>query len=276
MKKKLQQYVSALETLQKITETYQEISSGRIRRTKDYILHNRSFYDPLLEVYQVVNDIYFHVNHRPYRKKTNSKTLSLLLTSNTGLYGPINRSIFDLFLREESQSQNDLAVAGKLGKLWLEKAGFQRHYDYFDLEDALNLDSYNARKLLDHMFEYSEVKIYHGLFNNVISQTAKITKIAKPSLPDTQGKTLSFIFEPSIERVLEVFEKQLLGSFFTQVMLESNLAKNGSRMMSLDNANQNIRSTLDKIRSQSLLVKHRLMDKRQQEQAVALFAWRCL
>lgn len=275
MKKQVQQYTAALETLKTITETYQEIASMRMRKVKDSVLQNRDFYNPLLEIYQEVSNIYVQTNHKVFRQETNGKSLALLLTSNTGLYGPINRSVFDLFLDHETVAQNDLAVAGKLGKLWLEKAGFQRAYTYFDIEDTLNSEEAYIKKLFDYMVNYSEVKIYHGLFSSIVNQTAQITEVTKKFTPLAQGQpTLSFIFEPSIEKVLDNFEKQLLSSFFTQTILESNLAKNGSRMMSLDNASQNISLSLRKTRLQELIVKHRTQNKKQQEQATAFFARR--
>ena len=275
MKKQVQQYTTALETLQEIAETYQEIASMRMRKTKDSVLQNRGFYNPLLEVYQEVSDIYIQTNHKAFRQETNGRSLALLLTSNTGLYGSINRSVFDLFLEHEATSQHDLAVAGRLGKLWLEKARFQKEYTYFDIEDILNSEEAYIKRLFDYVVKYSEVKIYHGLFTSIVNQTAQVTELTKKFATVSQGEpTLSFIFEPSIEKVLDNFEKQLLGSFFTQTILESNLAKNGSRMMSLDNASQNISASLRKTKLQELILKHRMQNKKQQEQAGAFFVRR--
>ena len=275
MKKQVQQYTTALETLQEIAETYQEIASMRMRKTKDSVLQNRGFYNPLLEVYQEVSNIYIQTNHKAFRQETNGRSLALLLTSNTGLYGSINRSVFDLFLEHEATSQNDLAVAGRLGKLWLEKSGFQKEYTYFDIEDILNSEEAYIKRLFDYVVKYSEVKIYHGLFTSIVNQTAQVTELTKKFATVSQGEpTLSFIFEPSIDKVLDNFEKQLLGSFFTQTILESNLAKNGSRMMSLDNASQNISASLRKTKLQELILKHRMQNKKQQEQAGAFFVRR--
>ncbi len=272
MKQHMQQYKKALEALADIAETYQEIASMRMRKIKDSVLQNRSFYGPLLEVYQEVNSIYAQTNHKIYRQETNGKSMALLLTSNTGLYGSINRSVFDMFLENETKSQSDIAVAGRLGKLWLDKAGFQRNYAYFDMADNVTLEEPATRELFDHVVKYSEVKIYHGLFNSIINQTAQVTELTKQYPKQSrETTTLSFIFEPSIEKVLDKFEKQLLNAFFTQTILESNLAKNGSRMTSLDSANQSIDASLRKIKLQELTAKHRTQNKKQQEQTMASF-----
>ncbi len=275
MKQKLHQYTTALETLQQITETYQEIASVRMRKAKDAVLQNRDFYNPLLEIYQNVSNIYFQLNHKTFRQETNGRSLALLFTSNTGLYGSINRGVFDLFMKTQADSQSDLAVAGRLGKIWLEKAGFQKQYTYFDIEDNLNSEEAYINRLFTHIVKYAEVRIYHGLFNTIVSQTPQLTELTKKFTAVVSDRpTLSFIFEPSIDKVLAIFEQQLLSSFFTQTIMESNLAKNSSRMMSLDIASQNIKMSLHKSKLQKLLIKHRLQNKKQQEQAMAFFSRR--
>lgn len=73
------------------------------------------------------------------------------------------------------------------------------------------------------------------------------------------------MFEPSLEKILEFFEKQIFASIFEQTMRESQLAKTASRLTTLDTASENIIKKLSIVTSEKNRTFHRQQNKKQLE-----------
>src|SRR3989344_4940029 len=77
--------------------------------------------------------------------------------------------------------------------------------------------------------------IFYEQFNNVISQSPIVTNISGDPLPwEKGGPQAKYFFEPSLEKIMEFFEKEIFASIFQQTIFESELAKFAARMVSLD------------------------------------------
>lgn len=266
--------IKDLEAFQEIANTFQQVASMRMRKIKDTVIQNRSFYQSLSHIYLETYLAYFKVNKTLYNKNGNGKSAAVLLTSNTGLYGNVVKDVFDKFIKDHAQSQAELVVVGRLGKMWLNTLEIKKPFKYFDLHDGTdNLDA-GIKAIFDYIADYSEVSVYHGIFRNIVEQEPKITVITqKPEVKKDEEQTLSFLFEPSIDKVLENFEKQLLYSFFDQSVSESSLAKFGSRMISLDSASQKISKTRSSMQMSAIKMKHQKQSKRQLEQISGATLW---
>ncbi len=269
--------IVSLESLRDITYTYQQIASMRMRKIKDSVIQDRDYYRPLMEVYHEVEKIYSETYHRAFKQNANGKSLAIFISSNTGLYGSVVREVFDLFVKDHAKSSFDIAVTGRLGKRWLDALNISKPYEYFDLPDDAGKEDAPIKVIFELLTQYSEVWVYHGFFANIANQPPKITKITQNFSTEVHGQqTLSFLFEPGIEKVLENFEKQLLYSFFDQSIYEASLAKHGSRMMSLDLAGQSIDKVVESTRYARIKYKHYRQNQSQMEQNIAFVARRTL
>ena len=271
-KKEVKNQIENLQTIQNITDVYQQVAAMRMRKVKDGIINNRSFYQKLLEIYLETQGCY-QKTARPdrkyvteYSKNANGRSVAVLLSSNTGLYGSVIRDTFERFVGDASKSNDDLVVVGQLGRNWFQVLTPKKPFKYFDLADGTdNLDA-QIKQIFKFISKYSNVTIYHGLFKSIVEQPVKVTKITQQIEQENTGtQTLSFLFEPSIERVLQTFEEQLLYSFFDQSVYESALSKYGSRMLSLDSATQNVSKVLAQTKLMSTKMRHRLQNRKQLE-----------
>lgn len=266
--------IMSLQTLKDVTYTYQQVAAIRTRKIRDAVIQTRDFYNQLSKVYLETTNTYAQSYKKPFRANTNGKRVAILVSSNTGLYGDIIKSTFNLFATNHANDDAELIVTGRLGRKWLELLNLSKPFKYYDMPDGPgDLDSV-IREIFTAIIDYDEVLVYHGLFNNIASQTPKVTIITqKPTSENVVGQTLSFIFEPSIDKVLDTFEKQLLYSFFDQAVNEANLAKFGSRMMSLDKASDNISKKLELYQTSLIRSKHLNQNKKQLEQTCANVFW---
>ena len=91
--------------------------------------------------------------------------------------------------------------------------------------------------------------------------------------PDGKQIAKHYLFEPSFEEIVKVFNGEILASIFEQTLHESQLAKFASRMLALDRSEDNIEKRLVKIRLEEVRLSHRLQNKKQLSTMSGLTLW---
>jgi ATP synthase F1 gamma subunit len=281
-RRQLIQEMASLKNMQEIIGAYEEIAAMRMRKVKKSVLQNRDFLSGLNNIYQRVWYTYEITKHIKGSKKftslisTNKKTVSILLSANTGLYGDIIKKTFNLFLKNIQNSATDILVVGKIGKQQLEAALPGVDYKYYEISDtSVNRDALNP--VLDMILKYTNIVVYHGIYVSVLNQNAVRTYVTGQAVnikESTASNELKCLIEPNVENVAAFFEKQILASIFEQSVFESSLSKFASRMTSLDMATENIQGYIKKQQFQMLKFKHMQNNTRQQERLSGLVLWK--
>lgn len=280
--------IEDLESLQVLVETYQEIAAIRMRRVKDSVLKNREFLSGLNSIYQQVKASYRKEVKELLRKKRkgkpknaqgivkrNGKTVSVLLLANTMLYGGILRQTFRRFIEGIKNSKTDVVIVGKVGLQFYKEAGLTNQYKYFDLSDSGG-DEKAMWEIIKHIVQYEKVMVYHGRFENMLTQNAVVDSISGDISEESTSTAdnVRCIFEPTLEEVLEFFETEILGSIFEQTVLESNLSKFASRMISLDSATVSIKDSLEDALFNRQRIKHYDFNRKQLGALSGMSLWR--
>lgn len=281
-KKELSAEIEYLSTLKNIMETYEEIAASRMQRIRSSVLQGRDF------VFEI-NTIFQHVKHSYKRQvetlmkkrknkdplkfsflSRNGKILYVLVSANTGLYGNIIRRTYEAFLEHYRRQKADIAIIGKLGVQYFRQDFPKTSYTYFDFPDT-SIDEESLKKITQFLIQYQQVIVFYEQFLNVVSQEPIATNISGDQLPWEQtGPEIKYLIEPSLEKVLQFFEKQIFASIFEQTLFESELAKFASRMVSLDSATSNSRTKLKQTIFLLDKLKHRTMNKKQAETVTGL------
>ena len=77
------------------------------------------------------------------------------------------------------------------------------------------------------------------------------------------GPQVPYIFEPSLETILQFFETEIFASMFEQIVREGELAKNASRVISMDQADINIKLKIKNLKLIALRSRHEKANKKQ-------------
>ncbi|HEX6977345.1 MAG TPA: F0F1 ATP synthase subunit gamma [Patescibacteria group bacterium] len=285
-KRALTSHIVSLETLEGLTHAYAQISSNRMKNIRKSVLSNRQFLDDLNGIFKDLRLSYRREvikllkekqkkrgrNKEKDQKETvtflshNGKTVSVLLSANTGLYGELVPQTFYSFLKDWREQGTEATIIGKLGlSLFLEEAK-GKPYTFFDYPDYGG-DSSKLSDIVAHLVQYEKIRLYHGKFVNLIRQEPAVsdlaaeTPIAKfdPNQKEEEGD--KFLFEPTLEEILVFFETEMFGSIFEQTLKESQLAKFASRMFAMDTAGENIKELLKKMRLEKLRLSHYINNK---------------
>ncbi len=277
-KKSLQNEMSVLLSMQEIVNAYEEIAAMRMRKVKKSVLQNRDFLSGLNILYSRVWYTYLHEHKKKAVKSLiggNGKTISILVSANTRLYGDIIKKSFNLFIKDVNDANTDVVVLGKLGKQFMVESGSTKPYKYFDINDTVS-DRDSMKDVLAYILTYTNIIVYHGLYVSVLNQEATRTFVTGKALDiqeTTGNKELSCLIEPSTEEVAQFFEKQILSSVFEQSMFESSLSKYASRMISLDLASDNIHAFLKSTKFQMVKLRHLINNTKQTERISGIALW---
>jgi ATP synthase F1 gamma subunit len=275
-----------LTTLRNILETYEEIAATRMGRIRSSVLASRDFLLEINAIFQQVKASYKSQIELLMKKKKiqdisrltfiqrNGKTLYVYVSANTRLYGEIIRKTYDVFIENVKKAPGDIAILGKLGMEFFKAEGIKAHVTYFELSDN-QIDNAVIQKIVEQIIRYEKVLVFYEQFNNVIDQTPIVTNISGDPLPwEKGGPAVKYFFEPSLEKIMEFFEKEIFSSIFQQTILESELAKFASRMVSLDYASENTKTRLKQVAIEKNKIKHRESNKRQLEKFASMKLWR--
>lgn len=292
----VQEELDSLGSINIVVDTYEEIAAGRIRKTRDSVLKTRNFLDQIREVFEQVKVSYHKEieqlikargvkNDSKFQFLTqNGKTLYVLLSSNTGLYGDIVRRTFDLFIKDvfegdpnnATQTKGDIVIIGRYGRSLFEEMRLKVPYTYFDFPDN-SVDLELLKPIVKLMLGYETVIVFFGEFQNVIKQApiaydVSATPIDLLEANKNQPPT-KYIFEPSLEKIFEFFEKEIFASIVEQTVRESQLGKFASRMVSLDSALDNIKKRIKSTQFLRDRTRHREQNRKQIETFASMSLW---
>lgn len=285
-KEVLENEIANLIGLNDMVKSYEEIAASRIRRTRDSVLRDREFVNEIHDIYeQVIFSYKKQVETLMKSKKVkdpskyafinkNGKTLYIFISANTGLYGNLIKRTFDLFLKTPKDESYDIAIIGKLGLTLWKESKLKQKYFYFDFPDQ-NVDEKGLEEILKFIISYQKTVVFYGEFQNFIKQNATFSDISGHALTEkTENREpVKFFFEPSLEKILEFFEKQIFASIFEQTVRESQLAKIASRLTSLDSATENIDKQLISMKNQKNRITHQSQNRKQLETFSSSSLW---
>lgn len=275
LQQEIQNEIDQLRSLQTLAQAYEEIASTRMKNIRGRVLNRRDFLDSITKVFDEVRKAYARQVIEIASKKGeragritflshNGKTVSVMLSANTGLYGGIVHETFRKFISDVRKYDTEVTMIGRYGlSLFLQEEP-NRPYSYFDLPDQ-SVGSDDLKDIIKHIVQYETINVYHGKFVNVVKQIPNLFAIsAEIELPDEKQEAPTFfIFEPTLEKILMFFESEIFASLFEQSVGESELAKSASRVMAMDKAAANINKYLDELKMEKLKISHRMSNRRQ-------------
>lgn len=284
-KKEIVREVDFLNTLQTILETYEEIAATRMARIRTSILDSRDFLLEINAIFQQVKSSYkasieLLMKQKKIKDPTrltflkrNGKTLYIFVSANTGLYGDIIKKTYDVFIDNLKKTPGDVVIMGKLGVEIYKADKVSIPYTYFDFPDN-KIDYAIFKKITEHVIQYEKVIVFYEQFNTVINQSPIVTNISGDPLPwEKGGPVAKYFFEPSLQKIMEFFEKEIFSSIFQQTIFESELAKFAARMVSLDLASDNTKNRLKQVILQKNKIKHQEENKKQLEKFASMKLW---
>jgi len=235
----LKEALEQTQTAEFVTTMLRDISATRLQAIRGQFEANRSYFKELHALMALVQ-AYAAEAHIELNASEKRKRIYVAVTSNKRFYGSLNQEIIRALYAELLTSQNvDSLIVGQTGQ---QIAGInplpkKSEFLSFAKDDPTEDELY---ELIKRLTPYDEVLVIHPTFINSFQQHAKTTDITHLPAPDkkTKAPSLDYLFEPDIPKIIEFFKTQIRLTLFMRVLLETQVAFTGARLMKMQRARE--------------------------------------
>ena len=261
--KEVRNRITSISSTQQITKAMKMVAAAKLKRAQDNIIQLRPYAEKLQEILQNVSSSASEGTETVYSsKRTVEKVLIVVVTSDRGLCGGFNTSIFKgvSSLIEEKYSAIHkaggvtLMSIGKKGNEFFARRNFSIKGDYTELFSDISFD--NVKEAAEYAMDsfangtYDEVRIVYNEFKNVATQivrTEQFLPIEASEKEEGEANT-DYIYEPSQDYIVNELIPKSLKIQFYRALLESNASEHGARMTAMDKATDNAGELLKELK----------------------------
>jgi len=232
----LRNIIEETETLSEIASAYTEMSEMKIKQIRSAYELNARFYIEITYIYQHL--MLTAANRKLLSPEGESKILSVAITSNQHFFGTMNLDVIDTFDNDSATKTLDRIVIGATGREHYQTQNNHSIKEFIQFKKD-NPDPQEITDLLTRFHEYDKVLLYFPRFVTLLRQDTGIIDITyKPESHQMEGIDLDFIFEPELPDILDFFNTQVRTILFNRTMIETDLARTASRMLSMSGAHE--------------------------------------
>jgi len=239
------------------------VAAAKLRKAQDKIIQMRPYAEKMRVVLQNVSGSVPDGEGSIFSKnKGNDKILLIVITSDRGLCGAFNSNIIKAATNRIYEEYNSQYQSGDVSILPLGKKGF----DHFRKRDYRVIDKFtdifheltfeNVRKVADFVMksfendDFTKVELLYNEFKNVATQIIRKESFL-PVISNSEGETaapeVDYIFEPSVEFIIEELIPKSIKIQLYKAILESNASEQGARMTAMEQATENAEELLDEL-----------------------------
>lgn len=283
--KELRANIEAVDAIEGITSVYQGIASLRMNQVRVGVTRTRDFITGVAELYQHARLAYLAAIDRKSLSlagkkdvlglfRRNGKSVAIFVSANEHLYGTLILEIWNNFLLEVKNGGVDAVVIGNFGKALMNREKLPIKITFLDLDDD-KPEPEQIKKLIQIASEYERIILHYGQMKSLMRQLPVREEISRSVVFDEKvKKAKTYLFEPTPEKIMEFFEKEIIGALLNQKIFEHQLARFAARMVAMDLATQNAETTKGKMRRQLTQVRKRSQNAKQLEVFAGMSAWK--
>ncbi len=199
----------------------------------------------------------------------------MFISANSGFFAKILEKTYHQFVSFLEQHDVVPVIIGEFGKRLFMNDYPNREFIYYKFAED-NTQESNLQQITKALTDYTNVIIFYAKFETMATQ--KVTSLdvlgeGKP-ITDQPVKTIEYLFEPSLEKIVSYFEGEIFAGIIQQAVTESDLARYASRITTLDIARENINNRLKSINLEKRFAIHRIQNKKQTEALTGLSLWK--
>lgn len=252
----LQRRITTAQNVSKTTRAMQMIAASKLKKAQDAALSSRDYVNKLSAVTKNMTEQVDKANLPVYMKESNKtgKTLLIVISPDKGLCGGLVSNLAKEVLRRDSK--NDiLATVGKKIESTASYTGseYAASFPFGNTLPSFNV-VYPLAQIIEEYFvggKVDRVEILSTHFQSIFVQKPHLTRflpIKAEEVNEVKTTNKFQLFEPSVEELLPDLLKRYLEMNLYQEILESYLAEQAARMISMQNANNNAKDIIEDLR----------------------------
>lgn len=269
--KEIKQRIKSVKNTKKITKAMELVAASKMKRAISKALASRLYanysWDLLTSISERLDGIshpfFTDINNTNDLKKSDSKTLIVLITSNSGLCGAYNSQVIKKTissLKNIPVNEVDIITIGKKGDNAMRRTGSNVIASFLELPDNRNFnDILPISKMIINEFrtgKYNKVYIAYTDFISALTQKANLKQILPITKSDIKDlinsigenneidkanmnkKKISYLFEGNVNEIIELLAEKLVRMQIFHMILESSASEQSSRMIAMKNASE--------------------------------------
>jgi F-type H+-transporting ATPase subunit gamma len=261
--KEVRNRIKSVTSTQQITKAMKMVSAAKLRRAQDAIIQMRPYSKKLQEMLSNIVSASSSDSGLPLAEvRPVERVLFIPVTSDRGLCGAYNANVIKLTRSIIDEKYAAQYAKGNVSILPIGKKG----YEYFLRNDFKVIDAFwgifsdlafenvrTAAVYAQKAFlnkEFDHVELVYSQFKNAATQNF----VAEQYLPiprtekESGAMSTDFIFEPSLEVLLQELMPKILNTQVFKAVLDANASEHGARMTAMDKASENANELLKSLK----------------------------
>ncbi|MEW5693079.1 MAG: ATP synthase F1 subunit gamma [Candidatus Hydrogenedentota bacterium] len=251
--------IRSVKNIQQITKAMKIVAATKLRKAQEAILRARPYAIALENLIARLAKRVDHSKHPLLHIPEKRGQIGIMvITGDRGLCGSFNANIIRktlYFLENETKDKEvELLLIGRKGYDYFKRRKYKIRDYYANFFEELSYANAIAitDKLCDFFLQhhFDEVYLIYNWFKSVLTQQVlvqKILPIEPVKIEETELMNIDYLYEPSIDKVLEKLIPRYLVVEVWRCLLESVSAEHAARMTAMENATKNACEMIDKL-----------------------------
>jgi F-type H+-transporting ATPase subunit gamma len=256
-KKAVLRRIKAVKSIQQITKAMKMVAAAKLRRAQERVIAARPYARELAKMLARLVQAGAGANHPLLAQRSGTPTVAyVVMTSDRGLAGSFNVNIIrraNIALKTDLRPLK-LVTVGRKGRDFFKKRGVPSTLEFTGLRQDPSFGT--AREMVGQLVnlylsgQVDEVRLIYTEFVNPVSQRPveiQLLPVVAPQGTPDEVITMDYIYEPSVEGVLNSLVPRFAEIVFYQALLESKASEYGATMTAMGNATDNAKEMLGKL-----------------------------
>ena len=243
----------------KITKAMKLVSAAKLSKAQAKILGLRPYANELEQTVKTVSALNKDYCSPYFSKSENNKAIVLLISSDKGLCGGYNSSLFKMIKKFVAENKNEELKFHYIGKkvkdLIQKEVNSGTTYKFSKADPSFE----EIRKIADelsHAFLSGEVgKIYiaHNSFISAIAFESRVKQLLPMAVTTEEQEKLNakypydYKYEPSAQSILDTLVPEVFVTSVYSAVLDAIASEHGSRMSAMESASKNCKEMIKKL-----------------------------
>lgn len=250
--------INSTKSTAQITKAMYMVSQSKVKKAeKTYKLYQ----DFMARISSMVSQILYKAGseyqHPLLTKREVKKTAYFIITSDRGLAGAYNSSIFKALtdkINETHKSKDEFVVGavGKQGFSYIKRMGYNMLNDgaVFIRDDVQFIDIEPLTKKIINQYlngEIDKLVIVYNHYINSLSQEIKFEELLPMVKVDTEYENIDYVYESGIEKTVNLILSMYAKDIIYGIILDAKTAEHSARMNSMKSATDNAEEIIGKL-----------------------------
>ena len=244
--------IKSVKNTAQITRAMQLVAAAKMKKAQDQAIAGREYSKQLNGVLQDISEGFSDATHVLLEKRSGSRELVLIISTDKGLCGAINTNLARAIHRQTSKDADYVTVGRKL-RIMMEKLGRNVVADFSVKDPVPFADARAIATLLSKQFiagNYDKVSVAFTRFVNTMSQQPEVVQLLPVEPPTDHADvtaTNDFLFEPSPADVLSAILPLYVNFRVFQALVEARASEHSARMVAMKSATDNAKKFIKEL-----------------------------